>query len=72
MQKKPQPPTFSVELKLHKPGNPIRPAINNMNAPSYKIAKHLLNKLNGCLNLSNNYNVKNLHKPSLISNKAQN
>jgi len=56
MQKK---HTFNAELKLHKPGNPIQPVINNMNAPSYKIDKHLLNKLNGCLNLSNNYNVKN-------------
>jgi len=71
MQKKPQPPIFNAKLKLHKPGNPIWPVINNMYAPSYKIAKHLLNKLNGCLNLSNNYNKK-LHKPSWRSNKAQN
>jgi hypothetical protein len=30
-----------------------------MNAPSYKIAKHLVNKLNGYLCLNNEYNVKN-------------
>jgi len=46
MQKKPKLPTLKAQLKIHKPGNPIRPVINNMNAPSYKTAKHLVNKLN--------------------------
>ena len=32
----------STLLKLHKPGIPIRPVINNKNAPSYKIAKNLM------------------------------
>jgi archaellum biogenesis ATPase FlaH len=44
---------------MHKPDNPIRPIIKNMNAPSYKIAKHLVNKLSGYLCLNNQYNVKN-------------
>jgi len=30
MQKKPQPPTLKAQLKLQKPGNPIRPIINNI------------------------------------------
>jgi hypothetical protein len=59
MQKKPQPPTLKARLKLHKPGNPIRPVINNMNTPSYKIAKHLIDILNRHLNLNNHYNIKN-------------
>ena len=40
-------------------GDPIRPEVNNMNAPSYKIAKHINNKLNAYLCLNNYYNVKN-------------
>ena len=58
MQKKPQTPTLKAQLKPHKPGNPIRPVVNNMSAPSYKIAKHINNKLNTYLCL-NNYYVKN-------------
>lgn len=57
--RKPQPPTLKAQLKLHRPGNPIRPVINNMNAPSCKISKHLANILNGYLNLNHLYNVKN-------------
>jgi hypothetical protein len=41
-QKKPQPPTLNAQIKTHKPGNPIRPVINNIYAPSYKIYKHLI------------------------------
>jgi len=59
MQKKPQPPTLKVQLKLHKPGNPIRPVVNNVSAPLYKIAKHINNKLDAYLCLNNYYNVKN-------------
>jgi len=59
IQKNPKPHALKAQLKMHKPDNPIRPMINNMNAPSYKIAKHLVNKLNGYLCLSNQYNVKN-------------
>jgi len=59
MQKKSQPPTLKAQLKLHKPGNPTRPVDNNMSAPSYKIAKHINNKLNAYLCFNNYYNVKN-------------
>jgi hypothetical protein len=59
IQKKPQSPTLNAQIKIHKPGNPIRPVINNMKAPSYKIAKHLVNKLNAYLNLEYQYNVQN-------------
>jgi hypothetical protein len=59
MQKKPQVPTLKAQLKLHKPGNPTGPVINNMNAPSYKIPKHLMNRLIGYLCPNNHYNFKN-------------
>ena len=45
-QKNPQPPKLKAQIKLHKPGNPMRPVINNIRAPSYKIAKHLPDVLN--------------------------
>jgi len=59
MQRNPKLSTLKTQFKIHKLGNPTRPVINNMNAPSYKIAKHLINKLNGYLCLNNQYNVKN-------------
>jgi hypothetical protein len=58
-QKNPKPLTLKAQLKIHKPGNPTGPVINNMNAPSYKISKHLINKLNGYSCLNNQFNVKN-------------
>jgi hypothetical protein len=57
-QKKPQPPTLNAQIKLHKPGKPIRPVINNTLAPTYKIAKFLSKRLNNYLNLNNSYVVK--------------
>ena len=38
-QKKPQPPDLRAQIKLHKPSQPIRPVVNNRNAPAYKISK---------------------------------
>ena len=35
--KKPLPPKLKAQLKLHKPDIPVRPVINNMNAPTYKL-----------------------------------
>jgi len=58
-QKNPQTPTLNAQIKLHKPGNPIRPVTNNTKAPSYKIAKHLTDVLSWNLHTSNQYNVKN-------------
>ena len=59
IQKKPSPPTLKAQLKLHTPDNPIRPVINSMNAPIYKLAKHLVKLLNTHLTLKNYYNVTN-------------
>ena len=58
-QNKPSPPTLKAQLKLHKPNIPIRPVINNMNAPTYKTAKHPLGILNKYLTLNNHCNFKN-------------
>jgi len=63
-QKNPQQPTLKAQIKLHKPGNPIRPVINNVEAPPYKIAKHLTDVLHRHLHLSNQYNVKNSTTPA--------
>ena len=57
--KKPLPPTLKEQLKLHKPDIPIRPVNNNMNAPTYKIAKYLIRLLNRHLTPKNQYNVQN-------------
>ena len=34
LQKNPTPPTLNAQLKLHKPNIPIRPVVNNENAPT--------------------------------------
>ena len=47
-----------TNLFKHKPYIPIRPVINNMNAPTYKVAKHLVKLLNRHLTLKNQYSVK--------------
>jgi len=38
-KRNPTPPTLNAQLKLHKPNIPIRPVVNNKNAPTYKTAK---------------------------------
>ena len=58
IQKNPQPPTLKAQIKIHKPDNPIRPVVNNINSPTYKISKLLAKKLNEYLNLGHHYNVK--------------
>ena len=50
---------MKAQLKLHKPNIPIRPVINNVNAPTYKTAKHLAGILNKHLTLNNHCSVKN-------------
>jgi hypothetical protein len=37
--KYPAPPRLNARLKIHKSNNPIRPVVDNKNAPTYKIAK---------------------------------
>jgi hypothetical protein len=58
IQKDPQPPTLKAQIKIHKPDNPIRPVVNNINSPTYKISKLLAKKLNVYLNLGHQNNIK--------------
>jgi hypothetical protein len=48
-----------IQIKIHKPGNPIRPVVNNINAPAYKIYKYIVNKLNENLKLEHQFTTKN-------------
>jgi hypothetical protein len=41
MQIKPQPPSLNAQIKIHKDNEPIRLVVNNIYAPSYKVAKFL-------------------------------
>jgi hypothetical protein len=58
MNRKPAAPKLNALIKTHKEGTAIRPVINSTQAPSYKLVKHLSNKLKNVLNLPNQYNAK--------------
>jgi hypothetical protein len=58
IQKNPRPPSLNVQIKIYKPDNPIRPVVNNICAPAYKVSKFMAKKLNDHLNLKHRYNVK--------------
>lgn len=57
--KKPTSPTLKAQLILHKPNMPIRTVIKNMNAPTYKLAKHLIRMLIEHITLNNSFIVTN-------------
>jgi hypothetical protein len=59
MQIKPQSPTMNALIKIHKENEPIRPVVNNIQAPSYKIAKFLNNWLSNQIQLPNRYTTYN-------------
>ena len=59
MKIKPTAPKFNIYIKTHKENQPIKPVINNTQAPSYKIAKHLNKKLSHLICLPHTYNTKN-------------
>jgi hypothetical protein len=46
-------------IKTHKEDKPIRPVINNITAPSYKPAKHVIKKFNQLINLPYTYANRN-------------
>jgi hypothetical protein len=58
-QMKPTAPLLNVSIKMHKPDRPIRPVINNIPAPSYKLAKFLNRKLTHMLALPHTFTVTN-------------
>jgi hypothetical protein len=37
-------PTLNAKINTHKDDNPIRTVINNMQAPTYKLAKYMTEK----------------------------
>jgi hypothetical protein len=53
-QIKPQLPKLNAHIKIHNYNEPIRPVVNNTNAPTYRIAKHLNKWLTNALQLQNN------------------
>jgi hypothetical protein len=55
---KPMAPKLNVYIKTPKENEPIRPVVNNIDAPAYKTAKDLNNKLNGLINLPHTYTTK--------------
>jgi hypothetical protein len=55
----------------HKDNEPIRPAVNNTLAPSYKIAKFINKKQNSLLCLPYTYNTKNLQEITNELNRLQ-
>ena len=52
-------PKFKPYVKQHKPGAPIRPLVNAIQSPSYKLAKHLDRIIKSSLNLKNPYTIVN-------------
>ena len=59
---KPTAPRINAYIKTHKENKPIRPVIDNTQAPSYKIAKFLNNRIKEYINLPNTYAVENSYK----------
>jgi hypothetical protein len=51
MQIKPMAPILNALIKIHKEYKPIRPVINNIQAPSGRLAKYLNKKLNQLISL---------------------
>ena len=58
-QNKPRAPNLKAQIKLHKLGTPIRPVVNNINAPAHKLAKFLTETLKEHITLPYQYNTKN-------------
>ena len=52
-------PTLNALIKIHKDNEPIRPEINNIQAPSYRLAKHFNKKLNQMIHLPYTYGTRN-------------
>jgi len=55
---RPTAPRINAYIKTHKDNNPIRPVIDNTQAPSYKIANFLDRRIKEYVSLPNTYKVK--------------
>ena len=60
----PKAPKLNAYVKTHKESMPIRPVVNNTQAPSHRIAKFINTKLQNLELLPNTYNIKKLHRNS--------
>jgi len=54
----PKAPKLNAYVKTHKESMPIRPVVNNTQAPSHRIAKFINTKLQNLELLPNTYNIK--------------
>jgi hypothetical protein len=59
---KPIAPKINAYIKRNKENEPIRPVIDNTQAPSYKIARFLNNRLKDYINLPGTYTTKTSHE----------
>jgi ribosomal protein S15P/S13E len=59
LQIKPMAPKLNALIKTHKEDKSIRPAINNIQAPSYKLVKYLSKTLNQLIKLPYTYTTRN-------------
>ena len=57
-------PKLNIYIKTHKENEPIRPVINNTQAPSYKTAKYLNKKIRHLICLPHTYSTKKLTRNS--------
>ena len=55
----PETPTLRGLIKINKEGTPIHPVVNFRNAPSYKLARMLIDILKTHILMPNVYNVQN-------------
>ena len=71
MNIRPTAPKLNAYIKTHKEDQPIRPVINDMQAPSYKAAKFLNKKLHNPICLPNTHTIKNSLELAIEVNNIQ-
>jgi hypothetical protein len=71
MNIRPTAPNLNAYIKTYKEVQPIRPVINNTQAPSYKAAKFLNRKLKNLICLPDTYTTKNSLELVLELNNIQ-
>jgi len=55
----PSAPSIKGQIKLHKPGHPIRPIVNWRGAPTYKLAQLFTKKIRTIAPLPHTYTIDN-------------
>ena len=62
----PSPPI--TLLKVHKENTPIRPVVNRMNSPNYKLSKYIARLIKEKIILENKYKIRNSYE---LANKTK-